>query len=173
MNDRYSWFIQKNYDVIKETLKRCYNNCFSEDVFHQTLINCEKICLNNEKCTDNEIMNYIFVAFRTNSLREGIYSNNFRNDSLDVSDVKEEPFYSPVEDMIDIKIIYADLTSTFGKKLTDLFCIWLLKNKSVKKIENEHNLKGLQYRFKKMRNYILKKYPHDNGFNPTEPPFIA
>lgn len=84
MND-LSAYIQANYNKIKSTLQKYCNNQridFDDDVFHSTLVKVlEKRHLKD--MSDQGILNYIFMAFKINTLREKQYPYIARRVVLD------------------------------------------------------------------------------------------
>lgn len=78
-------WITEHYDYIRDHLQKyCTNRGleWSEDTFHLTLLKClEKERLHD--MTDTGILNYVFKAFRTNTLRERQYPWNARRSIIE------------------------------------------------------------------------------------------
>ena len=78
-------WLSDNYENVKQHLQKyCTNRGleWSEDTFHLTLLKClEKGRLHD--MSDRGILNYLFMAFKTNTLRERQYPYNARRSVMD------------------------------------------------------------------------------------------
>lgn len=153
---QYLDYISKNYTTIrnsinKESLKlfRCE---LDEDIFHDTLIKCNKkyeICDLNDK----QLINYIFISYKTNYLRELDYARNKNKEDIEVNNLEILDKDCILTDYTTIKDL---VISKFNENEWDLFEEYI-SGESISDISKNHKEKGLYYRFNKIKEYI-KKY---------------
>ena len=153
---QYLDYISKNYFTIrdrvnKESLKlfRCE---LDEDVFHDTLLKCDKKYENSE-INDHQIINYIFVSYKTNYLRELEYARNKNKEDVEVNDLELLDRDCDLTDYTTIKDL---IINKFGEHEWDLFEEYI-SGDSISDISKNHKEKGLYYRFNKIK-LFTKKY---------------
>lgn len=163
-NGRYYDLIANKYDELKANCKFAYHQatdeCFDEDVFHNTLIKCMETLttetINN--MDEKALMNYTFIAYKNNMLRDKMYNKTKNVEPLiNKYDIPTEtyslPEYWDVFEKIQDYII-----TNFGQDLYEQFCLWIIDNKSITEIEKMYNTTGLYYKFKKLKENIKKKF---------------
>ena len=140
-------FIEKNYQQFKAQMKSyCKSNCleFDEDIFRDTLLTCM------EKVTDESFFgNYLFIAFKTNLFREKQYHRNSMRGEMPEN---YEYDVNNTESYIEWNNLQEVLIKKFGQELVDLFNK-RLSGYTIKELEDESHITGLNYRFKKIMGY--------------------
>lgn len=158
-------YIDKAYDRMKQHIRRFAEGrglIWSEDIYHDTLLKMRQI---EEKKggkmdddTERGLDNYLFMAYRTNALRELQYPRIARTTYTDKLPEREEAEYdedSPSSRMEDY------LRHAYGDKLTDLYLRRAAGDK-MKKLIAESGIPDLAHQFKAMaddarnnRQYIM------------------
>jgi hypothetical protein len=132
-------YVNQNYNSFRRELSaycRKSGLVFDEDVFHDTLI------ARVEKVNDlKKFKNYLFVAFKTNILREKNYSRNAMR-----SELPEQ--WDKMTDNTEASVIWSQLKEQlekkFGKELIEMF-VEHMNGSSIRELELEYNIKGLNY----------------------------
>lgn len=96
----YYQVLSKEYDLLKEMCKTYWmvksDTAFSEDVFHDTMINCVNACCT--MTTRAEIYRYFCKAYATNMIRETKYVYRSKEVPMkpydDYEDIRNESFES-------------------------------------------------------------------------------
>lgn len=158
-------YIEIAYDRMKQHIRRFAEGRglpFSEDIYHDTLLKMRQI---EEKKggkmdddTERGLDNYLFMAYRTNALRELQYPRIARTTYTDQLPEREEAEYdedtpsSRLEDYFRNK---------YGDKLTDLY-LRRAANERMRTLIAESGIKDLAHQFKVMaddarnnRQYIM------------------
>ena len=148
--------VSEKYDLIKQSLIREWykhnTTSFDEDLFHDTLCKCI-VKMGENEYLESEIFNYIFIAFKQNTMREGMYHRNSMKVDTEITYIGEcEQSYD-----IDYFTIISDIREKFGVELFEAFSDWV-DGESVSSIEKRRGLKGLAYQFKKISKWIKSKY---------------
>lgn len=162
---KYYKLMCKNYNIIKNkfsiTYRKATGETMDEDVFHDTLIKCAETLNEDIMSTMSEesLINYTYIAFKNNMYREKKYARNkYKNnyDSLDNIGNNDNTYYWDMRCMIKDFII-----KNFGEKSFEECCQWIIDNKSVKDIEKENNDSKLYYKFKKIKEMVIKEFGED------------
>lgn len=153
---KYLDYIANHYSEIrnnieKESIKK-FGCEIDEDIFHDTILKCLKT--NNKlDLTKDKLINYIFISYKTNYLRELEYARNKNRDDIEVSNldnIDNDRYY------IDYNNIKNIIINKFGKKEWSLFEDYIY-GESIQDISKENSEKGLYYRFNKIKAYA-KQY---------------
>lgn len=143
------------YEWIKSLLKslsKRRNECFDEDLFHTTLLNCMKV-LGETEMEEREIIAYIIKAFQANEIREYFYFRNLLRVELDIE--YEEGL--TMSDNLDYKMIIQRIRTVFGEKDLKLFELWL-EGYCVREIEEQYGDKDVTYRLHKIKTWLNENY---------------
>lgn len=150
--DDFMCKIGENFEKIKKTFKNMIKKQgydFNEDVFMDTIIKCDNK-LKGKNLKYDEIIKYLWMAFKNNTLRE---LNYFRNNSTDVfpENLLEEPkdntlFYKVSRIIID----------EFG---VDMYKAFILHANGVtyNELDNMYDIPDIKYVFRKIREYVREK----------------
>lgn len=150
-----SELISGKYDEIKSlltSLSKRRNECFDEDLFHTTLLNCMKV-LGETEMEEREIMAYIIRAFQSNEIREYFYFRNLLRVELDVQYEEE----LTTSDELDYKMIIENIRRVFGQKDSDQFQLWL-EGYCVREIEEQYGEDDVTYRLQKIKMWLTENY---------------
>ena len=153
-------FIAEKYDEIKGGIdkesRKSWSKPIDEDVFHDTILKCvEKIRFND--LTPQQVLNYVFISYKTNYIREQQYARNAM--SVDVKITDDMRGYD-IPDTPDYEIIKEAVIKEFGEKEWSLFEDYIRGTK-VSELERSDGEKGLYYRFNKIRAYIKRNFLSD------------
>jgi hypothetical protein len=155
MEVQYLDFIANNYNKIKsniskESIKKL-NIELDEDIFHDTILKCIKIC-DKLDLTVDQLSNYIFISYKTNYLREQEYARNKNRDDIDLSLIDD---CKPDKLDIDYEKMKYIIIDQFGDNEWKLFEDYIY-GASISDISKENHETGLYYRFNKIKNYAKK-----------------
>lgn len=154
--------IEEKYDEIKikflKSSKSSLNMPFNEDVFHDTIINCSKINWDNN-ISDNDIINYMYKAYKQNVLRENNYA--YKKLSIEVDKLPDIPVNDNFEYQDLIFNIQKYIVDKYGEQTFNQCYDWIVNNKSIREIEEIYQTNNLTYKFKKIKNEISKKFLND------------
>lgn len=159
---KYYCLIASKYQEIKNNFsiayKRFSGENLDEDIFHTTLLKCAET-INETNMTEQDLLNYTYIALRSNMLREKKYLRNKKCVQCD------DEFDKPYQDNQEYWNLRCNLRQFIVDKYDeDTFeqcCEWIIDNDSVKDIEARFNTKGLYYKFKKIKNDIIKHFGND------------
>ena len=153
-------FIGKNYSIIKRKISFWgYRNGqkLNEDVFHNTIINCNDSVINNNLSfiNDKEVYAYIFSSYRTNIMRERLYSNNKpKNELYETARVSDDSY---ITQQCDISIIKDCVVDEFGDSSYNIL-MEHINGESTKELEEKHRIKNMKGKIKKIKNFIADKF---------------
>ncbi len=160
--NRIFQIIEEKYDEIKikflKSSKNSLNMPFNEDVFHDTIINCSKINWDNN-ISDNEIINYMYKAYKQNILRENNYAYNKL--SVDIDKLPDIPVNDNFEYQDLIFNIQKYIVDKYGEQTFNQCYDWIVNNKSIREIEEIYQTNNLTYKLKKIKNEVAKKFLND------------
>lgn len=160
--NRIFQIIEEKYDEIKikflKSSKNSLNMPFNEDVFHDTIINCSKINWDNN-ISDNEIINYMYKAYKQNILRENNYAYNKL--SVDIDKLPDIPVNDNFEYQDLIFNIQKYIVDKYGEQTFNQCSDWIVNNKSIREIEEIYQTNNLTYKLKKIKNEVAKKFLND------------
>jgi hypothetical protein len=160
--NRIFQIIEEKYDEIKikflKSSKNSLNMPFNEDVFHDTIINCSKINWDNN-ISDNEIINYMYKAYKQNVLRENNYAYNKL--SVDIDKLPDIPVNDNFEYQDLIFNIQKYIVDKYGEQTFNQCYDWIVNNKSIREIEEIYQTNNLTYKLKKIKNEVAKKFLND------------
>lgn len=149
-------FIGANFRKLSNVFKKRMekNNLpFDEDLFSDTILKCNEK-LKDKNLSDDEIMGYFWMAFKTNTIREFKYlRNNTINKIPDVSDDDNEDDYVTEKFNRVTKLII----DKFGEELYRLFMLHV-NGLSYDKLMRETKIHNLKYQFRKIREYVRNNY---------------
>ena len=145
----------KYYEIKSLLMSLCKrrHECFDEDLFHTTLLNCIKV-LGETEMEEREMTGYIIKAFQSNEIRECFYFRNLLKVDLDVQ--YEEEDLTPSEEL-DYKMIIEKITKTFGEKGSEQFQLWL-EGYCVREIEERYNEDDITYKLHKIKIWLNENY---------------
>ena len=158
-------FVGNNYTIIKRKISFwAYRNGqkLNEDVFHNTILNCNDSIINNNLVfrNDNEVYAYIFSSYRTNLLRDKVYANNKpKNELVECVRVDNENY---ILDYCDNSIIKDNVVNKFGEKSYEIL-MEHMGGESTKELQDKHGIKNMKGKIKKIKNFII-----DSVFNKKE-----
>lgn len=160
--NRIFQIIEEKYDEIKinflKSSKNSLNMPFNEDVFHDTIINCSKINWDNN-ISDNDIINYMYKAYKQNVLRENNYAYNKL--SIEVDKLPDIPVNDNFEYQDLIFNIQKYIVDKYGEQTFNQCYDWIVNNKSIREIEEIYQTNNLTYKLKKIKNEVAKKFLND------------
>jgi hypothetical protein len=160
--NRIFQIIEEKYDEIKikflKSSKNSLNMPFNEDVFHDTIINCSKINWDNN-ISDNDIINYMYKAYKQNVLRENNYAYNKL--SVDIDKLPDIPVNDNFEYQDLIFNIQKYIVDKYGEQTFNQCYDWIVNNKSIREIEEIYQTNNLTYKLKKIKNEVSKKFLND------------
>lgn len=153
-------YIGDNYNQIKKRLMFwCYKNKqkFSEDVFHNTIIQCNETTLNNNLTfkDENIAFAYIFQSFKTNLIREKLYANNKPKEEVKEYDKIDNR--NSIEEECDMNIIKESVVNNFGEKSYDIL-IEHINGENTNDLQEKHNIKNMKGKIKKIKNFISDNF---------------
>lgn len=148
--------INKKYDHIQKVLKcewfKSHIEPFDEDLFHDTLYKCiEK--MKERECIESEFLNYIFIAFKYNVIRETMYHRNSMKIDTEITYIGD----CTQNQSMDYELITNAIREKFGDILCEAFIDWVNGNK-ITNIESETNIKSIHYKFKKIKEWVKNEY---------------
>lgn len=153
-------FVGNNYTIIKRKLSFwSYRNRqkFNEDVFHNTIIYCNDSIQKNKLTfhNDNEVYAYIFSSYRTNLLRDKLYSNNKpKSDLVETVKINDENY---ILQQCDNSIIKDDVVNNFGDKSYEIL-MEHINGESTKELQEKHGIKNMKGKIKKIKNFIANNF---------------
>lgn len=160
--NRIFQIIEEKYDEIKikflKSSKNSLNMPFNEDVFHDTIINCSKINWDNN-ISDNDIINYMYKAYKQNVLRENNYAYNKL--SVEIDKLPDIPVNDNFEYQDLIFNIQKYIVDKYGEQTFNQCYDWIVNNKSIREIEEIYQTNNLTYKLKKIKNEVAKKFLND------------
>lgn len=152
--------VESKYDKIKQqftiAVKKSLKADFNEDVFHDTILKCSEKEW-SEDVTEEDLLNYLFMAYRTNLIREGQYACNkytvITDDFPDIplNDIEENYDYYDLIDKIKSYIIKQYNAKTFEECYDRV-----VYGKSIKKLEKEYQDTNLRYKLDKIKKEVKK-----------------
>lgn len=154
MNEYFINYIGENYNKIKRKFKKLLRYKFNEDIFHNTIYKChETITKNNiEFITDDEIIKYLYGAFKMNLMREKLYHENIPKD--DINALNSEISHS-IEDICDMHIIYDNICNKFGIDICNIF-IEHISGTSINNLQIKYShIKNMKLKIKQIKLYII------------------
>lgn len=162
---KYYMLMCKNYNMMKNkfyiTYRKATGESMDEDVFHDTLIKCAERLTEDEMATMTEesLINYTYIAFKNNMFREKQYARNRYKADLDI----DECFgANDSSDYWDMRCQIKDyIIRHFDEKTFEECCQWIIDRKSVKEIEYDNNDNNLYYKFKKVKELVVKEFGDD------------
>lgn len=163
--DKLYYLLQDKYVKIKSQFAIAYKTStgetLNEDVFHDTLIKCAETL--HEKgtngMTEENLINYLYIAFKTNMLREKIYAYNKNKVNVDIDETI--PYIDNFEYWNMRCEIKKFIIKYFDEKTFEECCEWIIDRKSVTEIEQKYNDKNLYYKFAKIKKLIIKEFGND------------
>lgn len=153
-------FVGNNYTIIKRKLSFwSYRNGqkFNEDVFHNTILNCNDTIKNRNIIfkNSNEVFAYIFTSYRTNLLRNKLYADNkIKNEIVESIKIKNENY---IIEKCDNSIIKDNVINEFGEKSYNIL-LEHLNGETTKELQEKHQIKNMKEKIKKMKDYISNKF---------------
>lgn len=161
---KYYDLIATKYEELKANCSFAYHQatgeCLNEDVFHDTLIKCMETLTNEtiEQMDEKALMNYTYIAYKTNMFREKQYYRVKNVVPLTTKHDQPTNTYSLSENWDISEKIQNYIIQKFGQELFEQYCAWIIDEKSISEIENTYNTTGLYYKFKKLKESIIKKF---------------
>lgn len=124
---------------------------FNEDIFMESIEKCNKTI--DRDVTSEEAINYLWKAFRNNTLRElKYYRANYIIYDIpeDIEDTKRiiDGDFQNISDLI---------INKFGDKLYHLFALHA-NGKTYKELAKYTTIKNLKYKFRCIREYVRENY---------------
>lgn len=161
--DNFLSFINNNYNTLKKKLNFwCYKNRqkFNEDVFHNTILICNDTIINNNLTFKNNAMAlaYFFQSFKTNLIREKLYSNN--KPKNEISENNKIDKGKSLEEECDMSIIKESVVNNFGEKSYDIF-MEHINGESTSDLQKKYNIKNMKGKIKKIKDYIKTNFFND------------
>lgn len=152
--------VESKYDKIKQqftiAVKKSLKKDFNEDVFHDTILKCSEKEW-SEDVTDEDLLNYLFMAYRTNLIREGQYACN--KYTVITDDFPDIPL-NDIEDNYDyydlIDKIKSYITKQYNAKTFEECYDRVVYGKSIKKLEKEYQDTNLRYKLDKIKKEVKK-----------------
>lgn len=164
---KYYRLMCDNYAIIKKKFSISYRNAtgevMDEDVFHDTLIKCAETLNEDVMSTmsDEALINYTYIAFKNNMYREKKYNRNKCKTDIDI-DIDNTVCNIDNTYYWDMRCMIKDfIVKHFGEKTFEECCQWIIDNKSVKDIEKDNDDSNLYYKFKKIKELVIKKFGND------------
>lgn len=138
--------VSKNYfkTVANKNLSREDN----EDIFHDTIIKCDKI-LEGKDINEDEMKSYLYKSLKTNGYREAEYYRNKEKTNCRPPEFNEPPAQ---ETQYDLKQIQTYIRDKYGQNMLDIINK-RMEGYTIKELEESTGKKGLNYKINK----ILKK----------------
>ena len=156
-------FIGDNYNIIKKKIMFwCYKNKhkFSEDVYHNTIMNCNDTIIDNNLSFKNDalVYAYIFQSFKTNLIREKLYSNN--KPKTEVKENNKIDKGLSLEENCDMSIIKESVVKNFGEKSYDIF-MEHINGESTNDLQEKYNIKNMKGKIKQIKDFIKTNFFND------------
>ena len=156
-------FIGDNYNIIKKKLMFwCYKNKhkFNEDVYHNTIMNCNDTVVEHNLSFKNDAMvfAYIFQSFKTNLIREKIYSDN--KPKNEVKETNKIDKGLSLEENCDMSIIKESVVKNFGEKSYDIF-MEHINGESTNDLQEKYNIKNMKGKIKQIKDFIKTNFFND------------
>lgn len=156
----FMYALGKDYIALRKNLKAyCYVNDlgFSEDVFHNTMMNCYNTVNKNNITFENEqeVKYYFCKAFKINLIREKSYSNNKpKEDIIFYGDISRQD-----EQIIkcDFSIITSKIIDTYGIELYNVF-IENLEGTAIADLQEKYGIKNLKTKLKNIKIFIKAEF---------------
>lgn len=151
MDDEYMNKIGEKFNALKKCFSSKINKLgfpFNEDVFVDTIISCgEQPVI--KQLSDKEILGYLWVAFKNNTVRELNYSRNKTTNVIPdiIDDDCDNELFLKISNII---------IDEFGE---DLYNLFILHANGLKysKIETLTDKPNIRYEFRKIRNFVREK----------------
>lgn len=153
MNNEFMETIAPHFDDIKKKFKKNIEKMnleFNEDIFSQTIENCNKKLHN---VSEDDAVKYLWKAFRNNTLRELQYLKNKNTINKILDDVIQTD-YEVNEDFNEISKL---IINKFGDELYQLFALHA-NGKPYRELEKMSIIRNLKYKFRRIREYVKKHY---------------
>lgn len=158
--DIYLVWVSDNYDSLKKDINiesvKSYGCDIDMDIFHDTILkSVDAIRYSNLSVT--QVLNYIFVAYKRNYIRDKQYARNY-GVPLDES-VDNIPYCDKSE--LDYQIVMSYVSCEFGEDISELYRKYV-DGIPISKLEEDYGYSGLYYKFKKIQSYLKRtlKNPH-------------
>lgn len=152
--------VESKYDKIKQqftmAVRKSLKVDFNEDVFHDTILKCSEKEW-PEDVTDEQLLNYLFMAYRTNLIRESQYAYNKNTVITDEfpeiphNDIEENYEYYDLINQIKSYII-----KQYNAKTYEECYDRVVYGKSIKKLEDEYQDTNLRYKLNKIKKEVEK-----------------
>lgn len=183
--NKFLTWINKHYQEQKNKLIAFCNDkhyTFNEDIFCDTYLKVyEKIYKYGIKDdTDKGFENYMFIAFKINTLREGQYSRNARRDDnvvnlgahyeayLKSKLTSEEKLLSDLKKDFSTLYLMKVIEDNFDNESFYLFRVKTFSNMTYKELAEYTGLKGVRQKVVDCKNYLkqhVTKEEIDKAFN--------
>lgn len=138
--------ISKNY--FKTVANRKLSKEDNEDIFHDTIIKCDKL-LEGKDINEDEMKLYLYKSLKTNGYREAEYYRNKEKLNCEIPEYNEPPAQ---EAQYDLKQIQTYICDKYGPYMLDIINK-RMEGYTIKELEESTGEKGLNYKINK----ILKK----------------
>lgn len=154
----FMMMVSREYDnLIKNFFNTSVNRNLSiqdnEDIFHDTIIKCNKIVTDKNITSEDQMKSYLFHSLKTNGYREAEYSRNKNNSHTDLNKIHiSSGGVDEVDNNIDLNIIYRYIEDNYGSEMLSIIKDHL-HGYSIREIEKKYNKEGLNYKIRK----IIKK----------------
>lgn len=158
-NEAYWKMVVENYDTLKKKIngwtRKYYNEKINEDIFHDTILRCEKI-YEFLKDPPEDLLKYMFSAYKFNHSRDKLYA---RNSNLNIDEVFEDA--EQVEDSFDIdsnlqKEEYIKIiTKRYGNFLGNIF-LEHIDGTNISELEKKYHM-HLYMIMHEMKTYLSKE----------------
>ena len=156
----FMYALGKDYIALRNNLKAyCYVNGleFSEDVFHNTMMNCYNTVNKNNITFENEqeVKYYFCKAFKINLIREKSYSDNKAKEDIvlygDIS-LKDEQCIK-----CDFSIISNKIIETYGVELYNVF-LENLEGTAISDLQEKYGIRNLKSKLKNIKIFIQAEF---------------
>lgn len=153
--------VGNNYTILKRKISFwCYRNKvrFNEDVYHNTIINCNDAILEKNLVfrNESELFGYIFSSYKTNMVRDKLYHNNKPKEVVDENS-KIDISTNSIDSYCDVSIIKENVVKKFGEQAYNIL-IENASGESIVDLQDKYKMKNMKARIKKIKNYICEKF---------------
>ncbi len=149
-------FINDNYDYIKNKISTVSKTKFNEDVFHDTIIKCYNLLIDDKINVpkESDALAYLYTAYKLNIYRYRLYSNN--KPKLEIEETYKI-YDNDSECKCDIALIFENLNKKFSKDIIEVYFEYVLGS-SINHLQEKYKIKNLKYKFKNITAYIKNKW---------------
>lgn len=155
----YYQVLANEYHELKNAVKaawiRTHHSDFSEDVFHDTIINCANACCT---MTDRDsIYKYFYKSYENNMLRETQYSYNKKRSEVELNSILG--LFYMTRNKSFCKDLYERIRKDKGERIARIIMDYA-HGLNFNELVAKYNIKNIHKKARLLREYLKGIFPH-------------